>query len=94
MKYLERYGKDSRMTVADVRKTAKEVNVIIFNEVDILQTILSEQLPPKHVNGITNLILMRRQNTTDYEIQNALVNSTGSTSFYNFFNNHIQLNQN
>lgn len=82
MKYLERNGKDSRMTVADVRKTATEnENVFIFNEVDILQTILSRQLPPRHVNGVTNLILMTRPNATENEIENSLVSLIQSNSF-------------
>lgn len=72
MEYLERGGKNSRYTVADVKNGATE-NGIIFNYVDVLQTILSKQLPPEQVNGIINLKLMTRRNATDDEIKNALV---------------------
>lgn len=72
MDHLERDGKDSRLTVADVRKDATE-NGMIFNYVDVLQTLLSKELPPEQVNGIINLKLMTRRNATDNEIENALV---------------------
>lgn len=46
----------------------------MVDNLQIIQSLLSKQLPPEQFNGVINLFLAFRPNATEEEIQNAVVN--------------------
>lgn len=70
------HGKNSTINVDAVKEFRRNQRLENGKQIDkayVLKLLLSDQLPPKHVNGIINLELMIRRNATDDEIGNALV---------------------
>lgn len=73
------HGKDSKIDLARIKNFPKSVDehYWIIDGAQILNTILSKELPPERTNGILNLWLSLRATATDAEIGNALVSSGG-----------------
>lgn len=68
------YGQFSKINVDTVKEYAKQgVEYRAVDNANILQSMLSKQLPPERIGGLVNLMAVARSSATEDEIQKALV---------------------
>lgn len=68
-------GQILKINVYTVKEYSKqEAEYRIIDNANILQAMLSRQLPPERIGGLVNLIAATRPSAQEDEIQKALVN--------------------
>lgn len=71
---LSKKSENSTIHVNEFQIKSKDVpDYKILDNANILQTILSKQLPSERFNGLVNLIYAVRPSATSEEVQSALV---------------------